>query len=272
MQLDQLVQYLRQFGFTDHEARTYLSLCALGEATGYQIAKDTGLPRSNVYACLQRLVDRGAALRAEGSTDRYIASSPQDLVLNLRDKTEKALRFIEEHTPRRRESLPGFYNLNGYEAILTMAGELIDRADTLLLVDGWWCEIEALAGRLRGAEKRGVTVVAIAVACGASDLGLSHVYPHSDVRAPFPVSVEREEGRDLALVVDQARALVAEVEGEASSRGVVTENHSLVQVTTEALVHDILTLKARERLSPAAWEEMVSEVRQLLQGGENGST
>jgi signal transduction histidine kinase len=39
--------------------------------TGYEVAKDTGISRSNVYAALTALVEKGAAYLAEGEVTKY---------------------------------------------------------------------------------------------------------------------------------------------------------------------------------------------------------
>lgn len=55
--LDKLVQ----FGLTRQEANIYLCLYQNGELTGYEVAKMTGISRSNVYGGLSDLTDKGAA-------------------------------------------------------------------------------------------------------------------------------------------------------------------------------------------------------------------
>ena len=71
-----MLQKLAQIGFTEYEAKVYLALLALNPATGYQLSKESGVPRSMVYEALKRLHARGAALETvEGEMFNSLAIS-----------------------------------------------------------------------------------------------------------------------------------------------------------------------------------------------------
>ena len=53
------IEYLMHFGMSRQEATVYLRLIEAGKQTGYEIARDTGISRSNVYASLAALVGKG---------------------------------------------------------------------------------------------------------------------------------------------------------------------------------------------------------------------
>ena len=56
-----IVERLTQFGLTRHEAAIYLTLLAEGDLNGYEVAKITGISRSNTYTSLASLVEKGGA-------------------------------------------------------------------------------------------------------------------------------------------------------------------------------------------------------------------
>ena len=58
MEQNQYVEYLLHFGLTRQEALIYVELLVKGKQTGYEIAKETGISRSNVYSVLAALCDR----------------------------------------------------------------------------------------------------------------------------------------------------------------------------------------------------------------------
>jgi sugar-specific transcriptional regulator TrmB len=60
-----LIAELLKIGLTVYEARVYLELLHTSPATGYQLSKNAGIPRSMVYEALGRLTARG--LRADHS-------------------------------------------------------------------------------------------------------------------------------------------------------------------------------------------------------------
>ena len=61
------------FGLSRQEAAIYLCLLKNEELTGYEVAKLTGISRSNVYNVLASLVEHGAAYVMEGTSSKYLA-------------------------------------------------------------------------------------------------------------------------------------------------------------------------------------------------------
>lgn len=53
-----LTEYLMEFGLTRQEATIYLNLMERGMQTGYEVSKQTGISRSNVYRALAGLVEK----------------------------------------------------------------------------------------------------------------------------------------------------------------------------------------------------------------------
>ena len=63
------VELLMSFGLTRQEARVYVLLLGEGALSGYEAAKRLGISRSNAYAALAGLVDKGGLYgRRAGST------------------------------------------------------------------------------------------------------------------------------------------------------------------------------------------------------------
>lgn len=57
--MEQLLLHLRNLGFTEMESKIMVELATKGQASGYEVAKQLGVSRSNVYAALQRLTQQG---------------------------------------------------------------------------------------------------------------------------------------------------------------------------------------------------------------------
>ena len=84
-------EILNEVGFSDTEAKIYLSLLELGPAKAGGILKKTGLQNSVVHLILGRLVERGfVAYVQQGRIRHYQAVSPQNI---LRILDEKRKRF-----------------------------------------------------------------------------------------------------------------------------------------------------------------------------------
>ena len=64
---------LMEFGLTRQEATIYQCLLGEGKMTGYEVAKQTGISRSNAYNSLASMTEKGAAyLVEEGNTRKYV--------------------------------------------------------------------------------------------------------------------------------------------------------------------------------------------------------
>ena len=71
---------LAQMGFSPIEATIFITLCQNGALTGYEVAKLTNLSRSNVYAALYALQEKGKCYLAEGESTKYVALSKEELL------------------------------------------------------------------------------------------------------------------------------------------------------------------------------------------------
>ena len=77
----EIMEVLQALGFGEYEARAYVALLKHSPLNGYELAKDSGLPRANVYSVLGRLEERGAVVRLDTpSGTRYSAIPPSELM------------------------------------------------------------------------------------------------------------------------------------------------------------------------------------------------
>lgn len=93
------IEYLMHFGLSRQEALIYRKLLEGGKKTGYEIARDTGISRSNAYASLAAMVEKGAAYLVEGDAKRYIPIVPQEFCGNRIRRLEKELEWLQQNLP-----------------------------------------------------------------------------------------------------------------------------------------------------------------------------
>jgi sugar-specific transcriptional regulator TrmB len=87
----QLEEALTQLHLNDREAKIYLALLELGQATPLQLAKKTGLKRPTVYLDLESLRrKRLAGLTPSGKKVTYAAEPPERLVRSAHDMQKVA--------------------------------------------------------------------------------------------------------------------------------------------------------------------------------------
>jgi HTH-type transcriptional regulator, sugar sensing transcriptional regulator len=223
---------LEALGFGEYEARAYLALLQRGPMTGYQVAKESGIPRPNIYPVLTRLEQRGAVNRteAEGAT-RYSALPAARML-------ENAGRSFSAHLARAREAMreveeapveEQVWNVEGSARVLERARGLIEAADSRLLLSLWSTESARLADEVAAAEVRGVQVTTLCVqACPQECGGCTGRLYRYDVNSI-------EEPRSLVVIRDDAELLVGQFYADGSARGAVTRMPALVDMARQSV-------------------------------------
>lgn len=89
-------QALLEFGLTESEAQTYLTIFKLGGATAAVIAKETGLQRTTVYPILKSLAKKGCVLVYFRKNKHYYYAQKPNKIANL---LEKKLEFFNSVIP-----------------------------------------------------------------------------------------------------------------------------------------------------------------------------
>ena len=154
---------LQQLGFTEYEARAYVALLAGGELNGYALAKATGIPRANIYAVADKLVQRGAAQRIEQPGGvAYAAIAPNPLLHDIEVGQRKAMAEARSALSRlsQRANPPVALNLRDGE-VLERARKLIDAAVANVHIALQPAEAAQLAVSLHGAHERGVVITTL---------------------------------------------------------------------------------------------------------------
>jgi sugar-specific transcriptional regulator TrmB len=210
-----LVEQLGKTGFTEYEAKVYVALQRVSPATGYQLAKESGVPRSTIYEVLGKLIARGAVVtQSFGDMVRY-APVPPDLLLDrMRHEFEDTLDELAQGFKHATVTpvAPGqTWNIAGRENILAQAREMIDRAQNEIAVAvGDDDQLDDVINWLQQAKTRKVGVTIISpVPHAASNLTVV-VHPQGE-------HLRRALGHGLTLVIDGREALIGEVDRSESA-------------------------------------------------------
>jgi HTH-type transcriptional regulator, sugar sensing transcriptional regulator len=238
-------QALMALGFGNYEARAYCALLEKSPANGYQIAQQSGIPRAKIYECLQRLVNRGAAIQVESqdAEARLFAPTDPDALLDgiedgLNTAVNKARTALEslEKTPRIVEVL---WRVISQQDIIERGIKLAEKATTTLHVAIWSEEFDALLPALSAALDRGVK---IALVLYSPHPGLADIQKrctgailHSrSKRQAIPIM-----GRQFVLVADRERCITGSIFPDDDVEGVYTLNLGLVTNAVDLVNHEI---------------------------------
>lgn len=128
MEEKNLVEHLTAFGLTRQEAQVYLELFRSGTSNGYEIAKCTGISRSNVYKALEGLADKGGAYVSEGTSRKYTAVDIEEFCQNkIRSLTRKQ-EFLLSHMPQEKEETEGYITITSDENISDKIKNMLGKA------------------------------------------------------------------------------------------------------------------------------------------------
>jgi sugar-specific transcriptional regulator TrmB len=249
------VEDLEALGFSEYEARAYIALLQRGPLSGYQVAKTAGIPRPNIYPVLDRLQEKGAVGKTEGPEGvRYAALPAGEMLSRIgRDATarlENARKSIQaiEGAPE----TPQVWNIQGYDRVLSRAGEMIDGATEKLLIGIRPDEARQLAGALARAEARSLDLTVLCIeGCPAECGGCrGEVFRYALAAG--------EEKRWLVISADDRELMVAQVSPDGTAIAGVTRLQAFVAVGSHYLQNAVAAAEITRSLGPRL-EELLDE-------------
>jgi len=82
----QLIQNLMKLGLTENEAKAYVGLVSLGEATAREIHELTNVPRAKIYEILKVLAKKGYLEMRQGSPTYFRAVDPKKVIAEIKNE------------------------------------------------------------------------------------------------------------------------------------------------------------------------------------------
>jgi sugar-specific transcriptional regulator TrmB len=238
--MSSLLERLREIGLGEYEARLYLALLRRHPATGYELARSSGVPSSKVYEVLKRLQDKDLVFVADGGrARRYIPVDPEEFVERYTSRMTRTLDGLRDEMQAlgSEEQVGYVWNVNGRDALLDRAAQAIARAERTVLLSGWDDELAELQAVVEAAHQRKVRVAVIVY--GTLGPAAAAVYQH-----PIRDTIYDEKGgRGLSLCVDSRMALVGVATASGGASGAWSRNPGFVAAVEDYLKHDIYVQK-----------------------------
>jgi HTH-type transcriptional regulator, sugar sensing transcriptional regulator len=227
---------LHRLGFTEYEARTYIALLQQNPANGYELAKNSGIRRADIYRVLDQLEQRGAVIRVESeSGSKYTPLTPDELLARLTRSTQETLVQARESLMQLPKPVEYDYvgNVRGYPAVIDHARSLIESANQQVLVALWPNEAAALAPEFANAQNRGVEITTLCLAACTKECGFcrGRVYRYQ--------VTDEQQRRWLTLVPDNREVLTGEIGPDGDALAVRTSQHLLVEMASWFIRHSI---------------------------------
>ena len=123
------IEDLTEYGLTRQEATIYARLLRQGSMTGYEVAKDTGISKSNVYVALKELVQKGAAVVEEGDVTRYLAVDVSRFCRDYRRHLDTIAERLIKEQPERSDVQEGYITISSDRHIRDMIYDMLGRCE-----------------------------------------------------------------------------------------------------------------------------------------------
>lgn len=226
------IEKLMVFGLTRQEATIYLCLCKNTELTGYEVAKLTGISRSNVYGALNGLADKGAAYIVEGTAVKYLAVPIREFSENYIRNVKKQQEILIKNMPVSSQNVDGYITIQGYNNIVNKINHMLISCEMRVYIAAKSELVREFLPLLVEAEKRGLKVVVISECCFKQLSGKTYV-------------TEMNAGQ-IRLITDSTFVLTGELKGDEGDNCLYSGQVHLVTVFKEALQNKIQLISLRE--------------------------
>ncbi|MBN4080794.1 TrmB family transcriptional regulator [Caldithrix abyssi] len=229
-----LIDFLQQFGLSINACKAYVSLLKKNPATGYEISVQSAIPRSAIYAMLNRLEAMGL-VNSEGDTPKkYIPLAPSSLIDHLNSNHSKNIKGLESAIDDLElvEEACDFWHIHGYNNLIIKLKETINHAKKMVLMNAWAKEVQQLEGELANAVERGVKVILF-----------SFCKLHKNIGNTISYNIKEEKIAEIwypkiVLVVDHNISIMGSAK-ETSNRAIWTSNEALTKIAMDYTILDI---------------------------------
>ncbi len=229
MEENTVFEKLGMFGLTRQEANIYVCLCQKGELTGYEVAKLTGISRSNVYSGLSALTDKGAAYLVEGNSSKYVAVPVKEFCENKIRSLKKEKEELIKYIPSMKKQEIGYITISGNRNIWDKIISMINEAEKRIYFSAALPVIKQLEQEFIKGLKKGIKLVFI-----------------TDGELENPILLEESicyvgSARDcnIRLIIDSEFALTGELTNSKEDTCLYTGQKNFISVFKETLRNEI---------------------------------
>jgi Cd2+/Zn2+-exporting ATPase len=253
-----LIDQLMALGLTEYESKVYLALLGDHPATGYQIGKAAGIPRSMVYEALGRLEARSAVLKTvEEKAALYRPVSPDTLLDRYAEESRSRIAGLRSGlAPLYHHQDEGrLWNFSGRREALHYAADLIEHAEHELMLVLTDSDVGELRNALERAHERGVMMGSMLTGCAEFDLG-------QVVRHPSHETELHGMRETLMVVADEREFLIAS--GYQNTSGTMTTNANMVMIARQFIWMELFAQRIFARIGEDLLGRLDPDDRKVL--------
>ncbi|WP_048150591.1 TrmB family transcriptional regulator [Methanolacinia paynteri] len=95
--LETTIETLKKLGFTEYEAKAYISLVGFGMATAREIQETSGVPQGRIYSVLRSLSNKNFIEVQEGNPSYFYAENPGTILNKLKTEINESINESIEY-------------------------------------------------------------------------------------------------------------------------------------------------------------------------------
>lgn len=235
--LEVLLPDLQALGFSEYEARAYLTLYKIQPATAYEVSKLAGLPKANVYSVLDSLTKKEAVQPISENPLRYVVVTPKVLFSRIAQSVARRCEKLTEAVPHLAGASEDHYvwSIAGRDALSAKMQDMINNAKKHVWVKATEDMLLPHHDALHTAADRGVAILIILFGAEIEKFQFgypSRTYLHEGNGIPVGIAPHL-----VTLTVDFEEAFIGDFRAEA--RGSYTRNRAMVTLADSLLRHEI---------------------------------
>ncbi|HEY5558080.1 TrmB family transcriptional regulator [Acetobacterium sp.] len=220
-----IVERLTQFDLTRHEASIYLTLISEGDLNGYEVAKATGIARSNAYTSLASLVEKGGAFVIEESTIRYTPVPIEEFCENKIRKLQESKKDLIKSIPKKRDVVEGYITIKGEKNILNKLKNMILEAQERVYLSVSGQILETVLSDIKNAIGKGTKMVII-------------------TNGPFclegaTVYITEQPLQQIRLIADSTNVLIGDMNNGEYSTCLYSKKKNLIDLFKDSMKNEI---------------------------------
>ena len=262
--METIIQIMKKYHFSEMETLVYTTLLEQDKLTGYEISKQSGVPRSKVYNILEKLLKKNLVIVNKSEPKLYRAVSSSEFIERLEREVNQDMLVLDKQlgSIKEVEEEELLWKIEGYSHVLEKVEHVIKHSKKSLLVQIWKQDMtNELLLLLQTAEKQlDECVVILFDQEHKYDLPLTHYYKHG-----FEEDKLSDFGsRWINVVSDETEVVFGTLSDDGGLTDVTwTKNKAMVSLSKEYVKHDAYTLKIIEELPQELRNKYGQEFKQV---------
>lgn len=225
----ELINQLTEFGLTRQEATIYMTLIENGSLSGYEAAKQSAISRSNTYATLSSLVDKGAINLIEGNVTKYCAIPVEEFCSNKIRELQEIKELLIKSMPQKTPDVEGYITITGETQIINKMKNMLIEAKERVYLALTKDLLEKILSEVIEGISRGIKFVIIT----NEDIELNNAII-------YKTKLSRNQ---IRIIVDSSNVLTGDISDSKNSTCLFSKKKNLVDLFKDSIRNEILLIE-----------------------------